>query len=238
MPPSPCALLLLLLCLSTSAVCVAALSHVVQRTATHGDGVHRRRVPLSEAPTASRQAGGLLLTWGVGGPERLGRHGDTALPLPVRVACCSSVVTTRVVVLSSSSAPKASHHTRATRQVGHGAADVSFLQVAAGGHTCAVAAGAVPTVWCWGRNSSDGGGGHGSPPVPDSGQLGHGGPGNGPGRVGGAVTGFEATSVAVGRYHSAAAAGGKVFTWGLNDQGQLGRGATMAPQAVRPSVDR
>ena len=230
---APCALLLLLLCLSTSTVCVAALSHVVQRTATHGDETHRRREPLSESLAESRPSGGLLLTWGVGGPERLGRHGDTALPLPVRVTrvlCCLSLS----IALVFCPTP---HHTLATRQVGHGAADVSFLQVAAGGHTCAVAAGSVPAVWCWGRNSSDGGGGHGSPPVPDSGQLGHAGPGNGPGKVVGAVTGFGATSVAVGRYHSAAAAGGKVFTWGLNDQGQLGRGATMAPQPVRCLVD-
>ena len=232
MPPAPCALLLLLLCLSTSAVCVAALSHVAERTTTRGGETHRRRVLLSEAVTESRSAGGLLLTWGVGGPERLGRHGDTALPLPVRVA--------RAYHLSLSIARvfrPTPHHARATLQVGHGAADVSFLQVAAGGHTCAVAAGSLPAVWCWGRNSSDGGGGHGSPPVPDSGQLGHAGPGNGPGKVTGAVTGFGATSVAVGRYHSAAAAGGKVFTWGLNDQGQLGRGATMAPQPVRCLLD-
>jgi Regulator of chromosome condensation (RCC1) repeat len=117
--------------------------------------------------------------------------------------------------------------------VGHAAADVRFTQVAAGGHTCGVASGQVPSAWCWGRNSSDGGGGHGTAPVPDAGQLGHSGPGNGPARVQGDLDGLTVTSVATGRYHSVAAAGGRVFTWGLNDQGQLGRGATTVPHPVR-----
>jgi alpha-tubulin suppressor-like RCC1 family protein len=88
-------------------------------------------------------------------------------------------------------------------------------------------------VWVWGRNSSDGGGGHGSAPVPDAGQLGHDVAGR-PGRAGGALLqAGPATSAAAGRYHSAAAAGGVAYTWGLNDQGQLGRPATNAPHPVR-----
>ena len=83
MPAAPSALLLLLLCLSTSAACVAALSQAAARGEGQG-GVGHRRAALSEAAAADRPRGGLLLTWGVGGPERLGRHGDTALPLPVR----------------------------------------------------------------------------------------------------------------------------------------------------------
>jgi len=115
-------------------------------------------------------------------------------------------------------------------QVAHGLEGVAFLSVAAGGHTLAVAADGG--VWCWGRNSSDGGGGHGSRPVPDSGQLGHGVPGR-PGRVtGGGLGEAGGVSVASGRYHSAAAgADGRAYTWGLNDQGQLGRGGTHAPHA-------
>ena len=83
MPAAPSALLLLLLCLSTSAACFAALSQAAARGEGQG-GVGHRRAVLSEAAAADRPRGGLLLTWGVGGPERLGRHGDTALPLPVR----------------------------------------------------------------------------------------------------------------------------------------------------------
>ena len=40
------------------------------------------------------------------------------------------------------------------------------MALAAGGHTLGVSAGG--DVYVWGRNSSDGGGGHGSAPVPDS----------------------------------------------------------------------
>jgi alpha-tubulin suppressor-like RCC1 family protein len=115
--------------------------------------------------------------------------------------------------------------------VGHGLEAVRFVAVAAGGHTLGITQSGE--VWVWGRNSSDGGGGHGSAPVADAGQLGHGVAGR-PGRAGGALlSAGGATSVAAGRYHSAAAAGGVAYTWGLNDQGQLGRGATHAPHAVR-----
>lgn len=117
------------------------------------------------------------------------------------------------------------------RQVGHGLEAVRFVALAAGGHTLGVSA--EGDVWVWGRNSSDGGGGHGSAPVPDAGQLGH----AVEGRPGAALraddAGGAASAVASGRYHSAAAAGGKAWTWGLNDQGQLGRGATNAPHTVR-----
>jgi alpha-tubulin suppressor-like RCC1 family protein len=115
-------------------------------------------------------------------------------------------------------------------QVGHGLEELRFVSVAAGGHTLGIDVSGG--VWVWGRNSSDGGGGHGSTPVPDAGQLGHDVAGR-PGRAGGALLAQKADSVASGRYHSAAAAGGAAYTWGLNDQGQLGRGATNAPHPVR-----
>ena len=107
-----------------------------------------------------------------------------------------------------------------------GLENVTVVAVAAGGHSLAIDA--EGGVWVWGRNSSDGGGGYGSPPLKDSGQLGHGVAG-GPGRVGGGLQGRKAVSGAVGRYHTAAAAEGAVYTWGLNDQGQLGRAGTDAP---------
>ena len=97
----------------------------------------------------------------------------------------------------------------------------SVVWAAAAGHTALVTdAGAVYTA---GRNDSAGGGGHGSPPVSDAGQLGR----------GGSTNVFElvptpadvfATQVACGRYHTAAVtANGGVLTFGLNDRGQLGR---------------
>ncbi|KNC54463.1 RCC1 domain-containing protein [Thecamonas trahens ATCC 50062] len=94
-------------------------------------------------------------------------------------------------------------------------------KVAAGGHSVALTSGGG--VVTWGRNSSAGGGGGGSPPVHASGQLGrfddHGSPG-----VVTALAGIEVVDVAAGRYHSAAvSADGVLYTWGLNDFGQLGR---------------
>ena len=108
------------------------------------------------------------------------------------------------------------------------------MALAAGGHTLGVSAGG--DVFVWGRNSSDGGGGHGSAPVADSGQLGHALEGRPGAALLAARAGGAATSAAAGRYHSAAAAAGKAWTWGLNDHGQLGRGATHAPHAVRAST--
>eukprot|EP01062_Namystynia_karyoxenos_P043852 TRINITY_DN32118_c0_g1_i1.p1 TRINITY_DN32118_c0_g1~~TRINITY_DN32118_c0_g1_i1.p1 ORF type:complete len:793 (+),score=222.64 TRINITY_DN32118_c0_g1_i1:299-2677(+) len=74
----------------------------------------------------------------------------------------------------------------------------------------------------WGRNDSRGGGGGGTPGLPDAGQLGRG----GAVREAAPVPGFRAISAAAGRYHTVAATeAGEVWTWGLNDYGQLGRAA-------------
>ena len=97
----------------------------------------------------------------------------------------------------------------------------SVVWAAAAGHTALVTdAGAVYTA---GRNDSAGGGGHGSPPVSDAGQLGRGGSTNAFEMVP-TPAGAFATQVACGRYHTAAVtAEGGVLTFGLNDRGQLGR---------------
>jgi hypothetical protein len=83
-------------------------------------------------------------------------------------------------------------------------------------------------VWSMGANDSRGGGGHGSKALAASGQLGR--PGSwAPGQVLGALQRQIVKQVAAGRYHSVAVtADGKVYTWGLNDWGQLGRPATTA----------
>ena len=74
-----------------------------------------------------------------------------------------------------------------------------------------------------GRNDSAGGGGRGSPPIDDSGQLGRNGdvnralPVEMPGNI-------KVIATSCGRYHTIAlAASGEIFTFGLNDRGQLGR---------------
>ena len=78
-----------------------------------------------------------------------------------------------------------------------------------------------------GRNDSAGGGGHGSPPVSDAGQLGRGGSTNAFEMVP-TPAGAFATQVACGRYHTAAVtAEGGVLTFGLNDRGQLGRAGSL-----------
>jgi alpha-tubulin suppressor-like RCC1 family protein len=99
---------------------------------------------------------------------------------------------------------------------------MAAVSAAAGRHS--LMALADGTVWSVGANDSRDSEGHGSPPMDYSGQLGRGG---GPmaGRVMGLLTAKVTIQVAVGRYHSAAlSSDGQVFTWGLNDWGQLGRG--------------
>jgi len=100
------------------------------------------------------------------------------------------------------------------------------VAIAASGHTAfATASGALYTA---GRNASDGGGGRGSPPIADSGQIGRGGNTDAPGRVRGALVGEKVTSVGCGRYHTVVGtASGAAYTFGLNDRGQLGALGTM-----------
>lgn len=90
-------------------------------------------------------------------------------------------------------------------------------------------------VWSMGSNDSGGGGGHGSRVMTASGQLGRGG-GWPPGPVLGPLQGHVIKAVAAGRYHSVAVtAEGGVFTWGLNDWGQLGRPAAAAQAESTPT---
>jgi hypothetical protein len=98
--------------------------------------------------------------------------------------------------------------------------------VAAGGHNIIIDSSGV--LWTWGRNDSAGGGGHGSSPIPDSGQLGSAREPGAPASAPAPVSTTEQFSLAdSGRYHSAGiSTSGKLYTWGLNDFGQLGRDAT------------
>lgn len=103
-----------------------------------------------------------------------------------------------------------------------------MISISATGHSLAVTLGGQ--IWSWGRNSSSGGGGYGSEPIKDSGQLGWRDPSSTPpGRPAVVITppGVRFVAVASGRYHSLALdADGGVWSWGLNDYGQLGRSAT------------
>ena len=107
----------------------------------------------------------------------------------------------------------------------------SVVWAAAAGHTALVTdAGALYTA---GRNDSAGGGGHGSPPVSDAGQLGRGGSTNAFEMVP-TPAGAFATQVACGRYHTAAVtAEGGVLTFGLNDRGQLGRAGVFGDPSLK-----
>ncbi|KAI8472649.1 MAG: P-loop containing nucleoside triphosphate hydrolase protein [Monoraphidium minutum] len=108
-------------------------------------------------------------------------------------------------------------------------AHLHIVSAAASRHTLLALAGGA--VWSMGHNDSSGGGGHGSAPIGDSGQLGRGGSQR-PGPVLGRLQGVRVIQVAAGRYHSVALAGdGRVFTWGLNDWGQLGRLGEAVPGA-------
>lgn len=90
-------------------------------------------------------------------------------------------------------------------------------------------------VWTMGHNDSAGGGGHGSKPLSASGQLGRGGTKE-PGRVLGEIENEHIVQVATGRYHTVALSDkGVVYSWGLNDQGQLGRAGVGASNAQDPT---
>ena len=104
-------------------------------------------------------------------------------------------------------------------------ANESVVWAAASGHTALVTD--VGHLYTAGRNDSAGGGGHGSPPVPDAGQLGRGGDTAAFALVApdpAAPDPVAFVQVSCGRYHTAAVtARGGVQTFGLNDRGQLGR---------------
>jgi alpha-tubulin suppressor-like RCC1 family protein len=92
-------------------------------------------------------------------------------------------------------------------------------------------------VYTAGRNDSGGGGGHGSPPFSDAGQLGRSGAMGIFGKVdfiGDDGNEIVAKQVACGRYHTVVLTNdGSVYTFGLNDYGQLGRLALFGDPDVK-----
>ena len=111
------------------------------------------------------------------------------------------------------------------------------VAVAASGHTAAATASG--RLYTAGRNDSHGGGAHGSTPIDDSGQLGRGGAAGAFERVGGALEGETVTSVGCGRYHTVCSTeSGNVYSFGLNDVGQLGTSGVMgAVPVAKPRCD-
>ncbi|GLI71601.1 hypothetical protein VaNZ11_016865 [Volvox africanus] len=110
---------------------------------------------------------------------------------------------------------------------------LNFISAAGSRHSAVVTADGV--VWTMGHNDSRGGGGHGSPPLDASGQLGRGGSQE-PGPVEGPLRGKFVVQAVTGRYHTmAVTADGELYSWGLNDWGQLGRRAAGATSASDPS---
>ncbi|KAG2451726.1 hypothetical protein HYH02_003506 [Chlamydomonas schloesseri] len=111
--------------------------------------------------------------------------------------------------------------------------NLTVISVAASRHSAIVDADGV--VWTMGHNDSRGGGGHGSPPLDASGQLGRGGSTQ-PGPVHGPLEGKFVVQAIVGRYHTMAVTeDGELWSWGLNDWGQLGRAAQGAASEDDPS---
>lgn len=101
--------------------------------------------------------------------------------------------------------------------------------VAVGGHYVLVDDNGA--LWTWGRNDSNGGGAYGSKSMQDSGQMGwpRSATGRGPGLI---DSSSRFIAAAAGRYHSAALSeDGQLYTWGLNDFGQLGRDAWAVPES-------
>ena len=110
----------------------------------------------------------------------------------------------------------------------------SIVSVAAAGHTALVTD--LGHVYTAGRNDSAGGGGHGSPPVKDAGQLGRSGAMNLFAKVslGNDKQNVVATQIACGRYHTVVLdSTGIVHTFGLNDRGQLGRSGLFGDPDVK-----
>ena len=102
----------------------------------------------------------------------------------------------------------------------------NVVAIAASGHTAFILEDG--SLYTAGRNASDGGGGRGSPPIADAGQIGRDGPLGAPGRVLGALRDERATSVGCGRYHTVVSTeSGRVYSFGLNDRGQLGTKGVM-----------
>eukprot|EP00798_Chlamydomonas_sp_ICE-L_P027171 gene27171-2411_t len=90
-------------------------------------------------------------------------------------------------------------------------------------------------VWTMGHNNSKGGGGHGSQPIEGSGQMGRVGAKDA-GRVTLTLEGLHVVQAITGRYHSlAVTSDGDVYTWGLNDWGQLGRATRGATSEDDPT---
>jgi hypothetical protein len=104
-------------------------------------------------------------------------------------------------------------------------ADEPMQFVSAGGHSIAIDM--KGTLWTWGRNDSAGGGGYGSPAMQNTGQLGSSRRSDIQRSVAAPLAATEQMVAAdAGRYHSASiSTSGRVYTWGLNDYGQLGRDA-------------
>lgn len=103
--------------------------------------------------------------------------------------------------------------------------DLNFRAVVVGAGGSSIAIDADGSMWTWGRNSSAGGDSHGSKPLQDAGQLGF------PrldsvGPIRKILHNGTFVSADAGRFHMVAIANdGRLFTWGLNDFGQLGRDA-------------
>ena len=141
---------------------------------------------------------------------------DFSCDLPINTSCASALSRTAGRILRFSWAWDSSKPPEST-----------FQYAAVGGHYIVVDVDGQ--LWTWGRNSSHGGGNHGSQPLESSGQLGW------PRTSSDSTLGIIVSSrrfiaAAAGRYHSAALdEDGKLFTWGLNDFGQLGRDA-QAPE--------
>jgi len=110
-----------------------------------------------------------------------------------------------------------------------------IVAIAASGHTAVV--NERGELYTAGRNSSAGGGGHGSPPINDSGQIGRGGDPGAMERVRGDLLGEVVTSVGCGRYHTVVSTeSGRVYSFGLNDVGQLGTHGIMGEGSKRDVI--
>ncbi|KAG1668129.1 hypothetical protein FOA52_003916 [Chlamydomonas sp. UWO 241] len=195
-----------------------AQRHLADSGSSGGSGHQRSgRNCGSQATHAVPVAGATLFSWGLN-EARLGRSGgDHSFPE-------AALGDLKVISIAGSRHSAIATATGEAWTMGHNDSKAGVGRPGPWAITTAMPG----EIWTMGHNDSKGGGGHGSPPLEHSGQLGRPRVEKGNADRAAAVVpelaGKFVVQVITGRYHTLAITdAGEVYSWGLNDWGQLGR---------------